>query len=130
MGKIEGTWIEEEHKVAMLMTIENAKAKGISKSRACAMWMVSRRRVSRWWRLWRQGQRLVNGKPGPKAPVHSLLPEERRAVVAMATEQAYADLSHRILAVTAWDLEMFLVSFSSVYRILCSEGLMSLRGCW
>jgi hypothetical protein len=37
VGKIEGTWIEEEHKVAMLMTIEDAKVKGISKSRACGM---------------------------------------------------------------------------------------------
>jgi putative transposase len=128
VGKIEGAWVEEEHKVAMLMTIKDAKVKGISKSRACGMWMVNRRRVSRWWRSWRQGERLLNGKPGSKAPAHGLLPEERRAVVAMATEQAYTDLSHRILAVTAWDLEMFFVSFSSVYRILRSEGLMSLRG--
>ena len=128
MGKIESCWIEEEHKVAMLMTIEDAKVKGIPKSRACSMWMVNRRRVSRWRRVWKQGKRLVNGKPGPKAPAHSLLPEERRAVVAMATEEAYADFSHRILAVTAWDLECFFVSFSSVYRILRSAGLMSLRG--
>jgi putative transposase len=128
VGKIEGTWIEEEHKVAMLMSIEDAKVKGISKRRVCGMWMVGRRRVTRWYRPWRQGQSLVNGKPGPKAPVHRLLPEECRAVVAMATEQAYADFSHRILAVTAWDLGMFFVSFSSVYRILRSKGLMSLRG--
>ena len=128
MGKIEGTWIEEERKVAMLMSIEDAKVKGISKRRACGMWMVGCRRVNRWSRSWTTGQRLVNGKPGPKAPAHRLLPEERRAVVAMATEQAYADLSHRILAVTAWDLEMFFVSFSSVYRILRCEGLMGLRG--
>jgi len=128
VGKIEGSWIEEEHKVAMLMTIEDAKAKGISKGHACGMWMVSRRRVSRWWRSWKQGKSLVNSKPGPKAPTHSLLPEERRAVVAMATQEAYADLSHRILAVTAWDLGIFFVSFSSVYRILRSEGFMSLRG--
>ena len=47
MGKIESSWIEEEHKVAMLMTIEDAKAKGISKGHACGMWMVSRRQVSR-----------------------------------------------------------------------------------
>ena len=95
MGKIERFWIEEEHKVAMLMTIEDAKVKGISKSRACSMWMVNRRRVSRWRRVWKQGKRLVNGKPGPKAPAHGLLPEERRAVVAMATEEQYADFSHR-----------------------------------
>jgi len=128
VGTIEGSWIEEEYKVAMLMTIEDAKAKGISKSRACAMWMVSRRRVSRWSRSWKNGERLLNGKPGPKAPVHRLLPEEHRAVVAMAIKPAYADLSHRILAVTAWDLEVFFVSFSSVYRILRSKGLMGLRG--
>jgi putative transposase len=128
VGKIERFWIKEEHKVTMLMTIEDAKIKGISKNRACRMWMVNRRRVSRWQRVWAQGKRLVNGKPGPKTPAHSLLPEERRAVVAMATEEAYADFSHRILAVTAWDLELFFVSFSSVYRILRSEGLVSLRG--
>ena len=29
---------------------------------------------------------------------------------------------------TAWDEGLFFVSFSSVYRILCSEGLMSMRG--
>ena len=128
MGKIDGCWIEEEHKIAMLTSIKEAKAKGLSKSRVCAMWMVNRRRVSRWSRSWKRGERLINGKPGPKAPAHSLLPEERKAVIAMATEQTYADLSHRILAVTAWDLEIFFVSFSSVYRILCSEGLMCLRG--
>ena len=110
------------------MSISDAKTKGISKSRACSMWMISRRRVSRWWHSWKREDRLINGKPGPKAPCHKLLPEEHSAVVAMATERAYADLSHRILAVTAWDLGVFFVSFSSVYRILRSEGLMSLRG--
>jgi transposase InsO family protein len=46
----------------------------------------------------------------------------------MAGEEGYGDLSHPILAVTAWDLGLFFVSFSSVYRILRSEDLMSLRG--
>jgi hypothetical protein len=52
VGKIERFWIKEEHKVTMLMTIEDAKIKGISKNRACRMWMVNRRRVSRWQRVW------------------------------------------------------------------------------
>jgi putative transposase len=37
-------------------------------------------------------------------------------------------MSHRVLAATAWDLNIFFVSFSSVYRIFASNGLMSMRG--
>jgi len=46
----------------------------------------------------------------------------------MARDETYADLSHRILTVTAWDLGLFFVSFSSVYRILRSEDLIGMRG--
>jgi transposase InsO family protein len=60
--------------------------------------------------------------------VHKLLPTERAAVLQMAKAEKYVDLSHRMLTVTGWDLKLFFVSFSSVYRILCSEGLMSMRG--
>lgn len=92
------------------------------------MWMINRRRVVRW--VGRRTQRggLANGKPGPRKASHRLLPQERTAVVRMATQPAYVDLSHRILAVTAWDLGLFWVSFSSVYRILRLEGLMGIRG--
>ena len=60
--------------------------------------------------------------------MHRLLPEERRAVLSMARDETYVDLSHRILTVTAWDLGLFFVSFSSVYRILRSENLIGARG--
>ena len=60
--------------------------------------------------------------------MHRLLPEERRAVLSMARDEMYGDLSHRILTVTAWDLGFFFVSFSSVYRILRSEDLIGMRG--
>jgi putative transposase len=46
----------------------------------------------------------------------------------MAMKKEYADLSHRILTVTGWDIGSFFVSFSSVYRILRSANLMSMRG--
>ncbi len=128
MGKIEGRWLGEEHKGEILLTIEEAKVQGISRSRSCALWMIERRRVVRWSGRLKRGQSLANGKPGPREAFHRLLPEERRAVLLMARQQQYADLSHRILAVTAWDLGLFWVSFSSVYRILRCEGLMSLRG--
>ena len=128
MGKVEGAWIEEERKREILLSIETATAQGIPKTRTCAMWMINRRRVVRWFAKVSLGKSLSNGKPGPRQAPHRLLLEEREAVVALAKQGAYADCSHRILAVTAWDSGWFFVSFSSVYRILCSEGLMSMRG--
>jgi transposase InsO family protein len=117
-----------QHKAEILLSIEAAKDKGISMIRLCRMWVINRRRVSRWRSRLLQGKSLANAKPGPKSPGHKLLPAETAAVLQMARAEPYVDLSHRILAVTGWDLKLFFVSFSSVYRILRSEGLMSMRG--
>jgi len=114
-----------EQKVDILSMTERAKKKGISITRACALLMIERRRVTRWRK---KGKSLENLKPGTRYPVHRLLPEEKTAVLRMAKEEEYADLSHRILAVTGWDLNMFFVSFSSVYRILRSADMMVMRG--
>ena len=96
--------------------------------RACRMWEINRRRVNRWRSKLAQGASLDNKKPGPKSPVHKLLAAEKAAVLQMARAEQYVDLSHRMLTVTGWDLKLFFVSFSSVYRILRSEGLMCMRG--
>jgi transposase InsO family protein len=63
-------------------------------------------------------------------PLHKLLPEETSQIVAMAKDEQYADLSHRILAVTAADKGLFQASFSTVYRVLRKEGFMTARGAW
>jgi len=105
-----------------------AKTEGLTISRTCCFWKINRRRVTRWKTKRENGQSLENLKPGPRNPVHRLLPQEINAVLQMVVKEEYADMSHRILAVTAWDLKLFFVSFSSVYRILTSNGLMSMRG--
>jgi putative transposase len=128
VGKIAGRWLESNQKVEITLSIEAAKDKGISMIRVCRMWAINRRRVSRWRSKLARGQSLENAKPGPKNPVHKLLPAETAAVLQMATADQYVDLSHRMLTVTGWDLKLFFVSFSSVYRILRCEGLMSMRG--
>jgi transposase InsO family protein len=107
---------------------EQAKEKGVSITRSCSLWRIERRRVVRWLRKQKKGESLENRKPGPRYPLHRLLPGERAAVVSMAKEEQYADLSHRILAATAWDLNLFFVSFSSVYRILRSAHMITMRG--
>lgn len=128
MGKISQCWLEAEQKAEIALSVETARDKGISKARVCRMWVINRRRVQRWCNKRAKGLSLENAKPGPRNPLHKLLPEERAAVLQMARSEQNADLSHRMLAVTAWDLKLFFVSFSSVYRILRSEDMMSMRG--
>ena len=128
MGEIKGQWLEDEQKTEILVMIECAKEQGVSITRACILLMIARRRVVRWRRERDRGKGLGNLKPGPKEPVHRLLPVEKESVLGMAAKEEYADLSHRILAVTAWDLGLFFVSFSSVYRIMRSANLTATRG--
>ena len=128
MGAIEGRWFEEQQKLDILLMIEEAKEKGIALRRSCALLRINWRRVARWRKRRKDHESLSNLKPGPKEPLHRLLPAERTAVLEMARREEYADLSHRILTVTAWDLEACFVSFSSVYRILRAHHLMSMRG--
>ena len=128
MGEIKGQWLKEKLKAEILVMIECGKREGISVTRACDLLMIARRRVVRWRRERDRRKGLGNLKPGSTEPVHRLLPVERESVLQMAAKEEYADLSHRILAVTAWDLGVFFVSFSSVYRMMRSANLMSMRG--
>ena len=57
-----------------------------------------------------------------------MLPEEIDQIVAMARSEEYVDLSHRIMAVTACDKDLFQASFSTVYRVLKEQNLMTARG--
>jgi transposase InsO family protein len=129
VGPIKALWLEKQKKLEIFNAVRHAKKKGISITNSCRMWQISRRRVTHWNKRYNQDPNsLKNLKPGPRTPINKLLPVERRAVIKMAKAEQFADLSHRLLTITAWDLELFFVSFSSVYRILCSEGLMSMRG--
>ena len=73
-------------------------------------------------------QCLANLSPGPKDPLHRVLPEEIDQIVTLAKSQEYVGLSHRLLAVTAWDKGLFQASFSTVYRVLKEQNLMTARG--
>jgi transposase InsO family protein len=71
---------------------------------------------------------LANLKPGPRLANHRMLPEEIQRIVSMAQSQKYVDLSHRMMAVTAWDQDIFQASFTTVYRVLKGRGMMAMRG--
>lgn len=128
MGEIKNEWINQQTKIEMLEVIADAKDAGISITRTCKLLMIDRRRITRWRMKMEKGHSLDNLKPGPREPLNRLLPVERESVLKMAIKEEYADMSHRVLTATAWDLNIFFVSFSSVYRIMRSEGLITMRG--
>lgn len=127
MGPIKGTWLSTRIKQDILITVGRAKDQGCSVHKSCEMLTINRRRVVRWQSQVRSGLGLDNLQPGAAAPWHRLLPAEKEQVLAMAREEEYVDMSHRILTVTALDKGFFYLSFSSTYRILLSQGLSASR---
>jgi putative transposase len=128
VGPIGSQWIHEQTKLEILTVIQSSQEQGVSARRSCSILAIEERRVVRWQQRVRQGQSLANLAPGPQGALHRLLPEEVEQIVAMAKSQEYVDLSHRILAVTAWDKGLFQASFSTVYRVLKEQNLTSARG--
>jgi putative transposase len=128
VGPIAKEWINEQIKLEILAVIETSQQQGVSARRSCVILAIAHRRIVRWQHQARQGQSLANLTPGPKEPLHRVLPEEIDQIVAMAQSQEYVDLSHRILAVTAWDKGLFQASFSTVYRVLKEQNMMRARG--
>ena len=128
MGPITGLWLKEQTKLGILTVIETSQQQGVSARHSCALLMIAQRRVVRWQQQARQGQSLANLSPGPKDPLHRVLPEEIDQIVTLAKSQEYVDLSHRILAVTAGDQGLFQASFATGYRVLKAQNLMTARG--
>ena len=127
MGPIAGQWLQAQIKLEILTVIETSRQQGVSARRSCSLLMIEHRRVVRWQGQVRQGTSLTNRLPGPREPLHRMLAEEVDQIVVMARSLEYVDLSHRMLAVTAWDQGLFQASFSTVYRVLKDHDLMSAR---
>ena len=128
MGPIAKQWIQEQTKLEILAVIERSQQQGVSMRRSCLILVIEYRRIIRWQHRARQGLGLADLAPGPQEPLHRMLPEEIDQIAAMAKSQEYVDLSHRILAVTAGDKGIFQASFSTVYRVLKEQNLMTARG--
>ena len=128
MGPIAKVWLQEQTKLEILAVIKTSQQAGVSARRSCLILAIEHRRIVRWQHRSRQGQGLADRPPGPQEPLHRMLPEEIDQIVALAKSREYVDLSHRILAVTAGDKGIFQASFSTVYRVLKEQNLMTARG--
>ncbi len=111
----------------ILDLIDEAKEKGISMKKVAGWLQIHPRRIKRWRKGVREGLGLANKTPGPVHADHRLLSEEKDAVVVLAEEEEYVDLSHRCLTLIAMEKDLFYMGFSSVYRILKERGLTTAR---
>jgi hypothetical protein len=87
VGPLTGLWIKAQTKLEILTVIESSRQQGVSARRTCSLLAIEHRRVTRWQQQSRQGQPLVNLLPGPKDPLHRVLPEEIDPIVTLAQSQ-------------------------------------------
>ena len=90
MGPIAGTWLKAQTKLEILTVIETSQQQGVSARRTCSLLAIEHRRVVRWQQQARQGQPLANLIPGPKDPLHRILPAELDQIVTLARSQEYS----------------------------------------
>lgn len=103
--------------------ILDCEARGANRKRICELLQIEERRIRRWFLL----PTLEDRKSGPEHAPHALLEEERKDIVAMATDEQYMDDSHRVLTAKGVDSGRIAASSSSVYRVMRSEGLTTDR---
>jgi transposase InsO family protein len=108
----------------ILNLIDESFRNGIPRARVCLLLQIDERRVLRWRK---RGGRLVDIKPGPAHAPHALLPEEKKAILAIAADEHYANDSHRVLAAKGADLDLFHASASSVYKVMHEQDLTADR---
>jgi transposase InsO family protein len=95
---------------------------GWSLRKASATLGLDHARVLRWLDR-AAADRLVDARPGPEVPPHTLLDWERAAIVKLAEQWGDIDRSHRKLAHRGSRLELVYVSESTVLRVLVAEGV-------
>ena len=115
-------------KKMIITALAEAGGAGIPIERACEMIMLPRDRYYAW---------LAGGRPedvteegledkssAPGSTPQEITPREREAIVSLAKDDTYADLSHRKLAFTALDEGVVSLSPSTFRRVMKKEGLI------
>jgi putative transposase len=115
--------VPAEVKELVLKTVDDAVADGFPQSWVCSLWQVCDDRVHRWRARQRHVGTLVDRAPGGH-PLHSILPGEIDAVLAIAEQWGPVDRSHRKLAHRGSYEGRVWVSPSTFRRVLAAHGLV------
>jgi hypothetical protein len=124
-------WLKEQTKLEILNVIATSQQQGVSARHSCSL--LADRTSPRRSLATAGSAGTKSGQSSARPPedtLHRVLPEEIDQIVTMARRQEYVDLSHRILAVTAWDKGLFQASFSTVYRVLKEQQPDDRTGSW
>jgi transposase InsO family protein len=115
--------VEDRRQVLALVT--EAVAQGARQYTACEMVGVAARTLQRWQRP----ETAEDGRRGPlTAPRHTLSPEERAQMVAIAARPEFCQTSPHQIVPRLADRGEYLASESSFYRVLKTEQLLAHRG--
>ncbi len=107
-----------------LALIDEAVAAGARIDKACELLGLSVRTVTRWRTDGAGGDRRAEAGA---SPAHKLTPEERDAIVSLASCAEYRDLSPRQIVPLLADKGVYVASESSFYRVLHERDLMAHR---
>jgi len=125
---LQGQYLSVENKEALVLAIrEIREAYGVTLGFCCEKLQLDSERYGRWIRLYERTGRYGGGRPGPRKAPHALLAEERAKIIVLSREEAYADLTHRQLAVVALETDQVQASPSSFYRVMKERGLVERR---
>jgi len=103
------------------------KESRLSIKRTCDILLLNRSRYYRWKKRYKTHgyDGLKDKQPTPNGPVHSILDEEKKAIIDYAIDNP--DIKHRNLAYRMKNEDICYVSPSTVYRVLNEEGLIPKR---
>lgn len=118
-------------KKKIITALAEARGAGITVERACEMIVLPRDR----YYAWLAGRNtedvteddLEDGSSAPGCTPNKITPREREAIVEIAKDDSYADLSHRKLSFTALDEGKVRASPSTFYREMKKKELVGKR---
>jgi len=123
-GDLKNKWLSAQQKRQLMDIIEESN---LSIKDTCRILELNSDRYYRWRRQFNlEGiDGLKNNKSTPAKCPHSLLEEERKAIIDYAIK--HPDVRHRKLAYMMQREDVVYVSPSTVYRVLKEEGLIPTR---
>jgi putative transposase len=117
--------VDAATKAGLLVLIDRAISTGWEHRRACRYLELAEGRAWRWRERRAAGE--LDDRPAGGNPVHGLLAEETKAIVAIFEQWGEIDRSHRKLAHRGSYLHRVWVSPATVRRVLAAHGLILRR---
>lgn len=107
----------------MIKVINEAKKMNIPKNCSCEILQIDCKRIERWENQLELIGLLDDQKSGPKFPLHTITPMEKKAVLDFVGKSDTVDYSYQKLAIKGAEMGLFFVSASSIRKVLIENGL-------